>query len=87
MNEQDVTSIIAAEQIFNGLDSPGFEFLQDIKFSLLQDRPHRLCGPLSLLFNAHQHSFPEVNRPGPEVDHYSPSSTEVKNEWISIPAL
>jgi hypothetical protein len=42
-------------------------------------RPDRLWGPPSLLFNGYRGSFPGVKQPGPEADHSPPSSTEVKN--------
>jgi len=29
----------------------------------------------------HVGAFPEVKRPGRGIDHLSPSSAEVKNEW------
>jgi len=43
--------------------------------------PDRLCGPPILLFGGHRSSFLRVKWPGPEVDHSSPSSAEVKNGW------
>jgi len=38
-------------------------------------------GPLSLLSNGDQGSFSGVELPGHEVDHPSPSSAKVTNEW------
>jgi hypothetical protein len=49
------------------------------RFSLLQNLPDRLWCPLSLLFNGYRNSFPEVKRPGREVDHSPPCIVEVKN--------
>jgi len=43
--------------------------------------PYRLWGPHSLLFGGYRGSFREVKRPGREVNHKPPSSTEVKNGW------
>jgi len=52
-------------------------------FSLLfVKRPYRPWDPPSLLFNGHQGSFPEIKRPGREVNHSLPPSAKVKNEWI-----
>jgi hypothetical protein len=44
-------------------------------------RPDRLWGPPSLLFNGYRGTFPEVKWPEREVNHSSPSSAEIKNEW------
>ena len=50
-----------------GLDDPGFEPLRGEKGFLF--------------FNEYQVPFPEVNQPGREVDHSTPSGVEVKKEW------
>jgi len=39
--------------------------------------PYRFCGPGNLLFNWYGGFFPEVKRPGREVDHSTPSVAEV----------
>jgi hypothetical protein len=52
-------------------------------FSFL-NRPDRLWGPHSLLFNGYRSSLPGVKRPGPEVNHSSPSTAEIKNEYAHI---
>jgi hypothetical protein len=51
------------------------------RFSLLQNNPHQLWGPISLLLNRHWCSLPGVTRPVREVDYAPPPNTEVKNEW------
>ena len=51
----------------------------------LQNRPDRLCGPLSLQFNGYRGYFVGVERPGREIDHSSSSSAEVKKEWSCTP--
>jgi len=38
-------------------------------------------GPTSLLFNGYRASSPGIRRPGHDVNHSPPSSTEAKNEW------
>ena len=43
--------------------------------------PDRLWGPPSLLLNGHWGSLLGVKRSEREVDHTSPPSAEVKNEW------
>jgi hypothetical protein len=40
-----------------------------------------LWGPSSLLFNGHWRSLPVVKRSGRGVNHWPPSSADVKNEW------
>ena len=47
----------------------------------------RLWGPRNLLFNIYQCSFPAVKRSECAVNHSSPSSVQVQNEYIyrSIP--
>ena len=63
-----------------GLDGPRFESQQEreIFFSSSQ-RPYRLWGPPSSLFNEYQGLFPL--RPGSEADHSRPPIYKVKNEW------
>jgi hypothetical protein len=51
------------------------------KFSILQNRPYQLWGPLSLLFSGCRDSVPRVKRPVYEVDHSPPPSAEVKKRW------
>ena len=44
-------------------------------------RPDRLCGaPSRLHFNFYRNSFPGIKRPGRDVDHSPPSTTEIMNE-------
>jgi hypothetical protein len=38
------------------------------RFLILHKRPDVLWGPLCLLFNGHQGSFPDLERPGLEVE-------------------
>jgi hypothetical protein len=45
-------------------------------------RPDHLCGPPNLLFSGYWCSFPELKRTERDVDHSTPSSAGVKNEWI-----
>jgi hypothetical protein len=45
-------------------------------------RPDHLWGPPNLLFSGYWCSFPELKRMGRDVDHSTPSSARVKNEWI-----
>jgi hypothetical protein len=54
-------------------------------FSLLQNHPHWLQGRPSLLFKGSRGSFAWVKRPGREVNHLPPPSTEVKNVWSYTP--
>jgi hypothetical protein len=49
-------------------------------------RPNWLWGPPSRLFKGCRGAVPGVKRPGRDVDHLSPSSVEVKNEWSYISA-
>jgi hypothetical protein len=51
------------------------------RFSSSPKRPHWLWGPPSLVFIGYLVYFPVVKRSGCGVDHSSPSSAEVKNEW------
>jgi hypothetical protein len=44
-------------------------------------RPDRLWGPPSLLLNWCRSYFSEVKQPERKVNHSTPSSAEVKNEW------
>jgi hypothetical protein len=55
--------------------------IPDKTFSVLHRAPDRLSVRPSLLFIGYCGSLPEVKRPGREVDHFYPSSAEVKNEW------
>jgi hypothetical protein len=43
--------------------------------------PDRLWHAPSLLFSGYRTCFPEIKRPGREVEHPPPCSVEVKNEW------
>jgi hypothetical protein len=45
------------------------------------NRPDVLWVPRILLFNDYRGWFPGVKRPERDVDHSSPPSAEVKNEW------
>jgi hypothetical protein len=45
-------------------------------------RPDRLWAPKSPLLNEYGCFFPGIKRPRHDFHHTSPSSTEVKNEWI-----
>ena len=58
-----------------GLDGPGVESRSG---EIFRTRPHRLCGPSSLLCNACRVSFSELKRSGRGVNHPHPSSAEVK---------
>jgi hypothetical protein len=62
-------------------ESRGKRFLRPLK-SL--DRP---WGPSSFLFNEYRRSLPVVKRLVHEVNHSSPPSFEVKNEWIYTSAF
>jgi hypothetical protein len=44
--------------------------------------PDRLWGPRSPLYNGYWCLYPWVRQPRLEVNHYPPSTSEVKNEWI-----
>jgi len=50
------------------------------EFSLLQN-VQACSGALSFMVIVYCGSLCRVKRPWPEVDHLSPSSAEVKNEW------
>ena len=50
-------------------------------FSLAPNRPDRLWGPPSLLFNVHRGSLHGVKWLGRDVNPSLPSSSEVKNKW------
>jgi hypothetical protein len=54
---------------------------------LLLKFPYRLWGSHILLFGGYRGSFPDIKRPGREVNHKPPSSTEVKNGWSCTSAL
>jgi hypothetical protein len=58
----------------------GSNSVKDKGFSLLQNRPYRLRGPRSLLFNENQGLLPGMKQPGRELNLY-PSNIEVKIEW------
>jgi hypothetical protein len=60
-----------------------------IRIPVGANRPDRLWGPPTPLFNEYRRSFPRLKRPGREVFHSSQSSSEIKNEWIytSTPPL
>ena len=45
---------------------------------IFRTRPHRPCGPSSLLYNGNWVSFPGVKRSGRDVNHPIPSSAEIK---------
>ena len=51
------------------------------EFSLLQNRPYPLWGPLTLLLNGCRRSFPVIKRPWREADHSTPPRAELKDEW------
>ena len=51
------------------------------RFSVLHNHANQFWGPYNLLFNGWQCSFPGAKWPGREIDHSSPYSAEVKNEW------
>ena len=51
------------------------------RFSVLQIRPDRLCGPPGLLLSRYLGSFPGVKRSRREVAQWPSSSAEVKTEW------
>jgi len=59
----------------NGLDGPGIESWWGENF---RTHPGRSWGPARLLFNGYRVSFPQVKRPGRDVDHPSPHSDKVK---------
>ena len=69
----------AAQRIHYGLDGPGFESLYGKGIFLFSTTFRPPLGPK--LFNGHRGSFTGVKRPGRELNHSSPSSTYVKNEW------
>jgi hypothetical protein len=49
-------------------------------FSSVKSLEKSRLGPLNHLFNGYRGSFPGVKRPERDIDHSSPSSTEV-NKW------
>jgi hypothetical protein len=59
------------------------------RFSLLHERPYRLWGPPSLLFNRYRDCVSSVKRSECEVNFSLPSRGEGKNEWgcISTPPI
>jgi hypothetical protein len=54
---------------------------RDKRISVLQNRPHSILGPSSLLLNVQRNSFPGVMRPAPKVHHSPPYNAEVQNGW------
>jgi hypothetical protein len=56
--------------------------LLDIDFSFLQISQTG-SGPPGPLFNGHRAPFLGLKLPGREANHSRPSSSEVKNEWIT----
>jgi hypothetical protein len=50
-------------------------------YFFLQKRSDRLWCPPNILLIEYWGSFPGVKRPGLEVNHSSPSSTDIKKEW------
>lgn len=53
-------------------------------FFLPQKLSDRHWGPANLLFSGHGGSFKRLKLLGPEVNHSSPYSTEVKKEWSNL---
>ena len=51
------------------------------RFSVLHNHAKEFWGPYDLLFNGCHFSFPGAKWPEREIDHSSPYSAEVKNEW------
>jgi hypothetical protein len=73
----------------NRVPTSGLGSLQAQETVSSANRPNRLWGPSSLIFNGCRSSFPgEVKRPGREVNHSPQFSVKVKNEWsyTSTPA-
>jgi len=59
------------------LSNPG----REKRFSVLHNHTNQFWGPYSLLFSGCKCPFPGAKWPGSEIDHSSPHSAEVKNEW------
>jgi len=68
--------------VLDRLDAPGFVPTQrhEILSSPKLTRP--ALGPAEFSIQGYRGSFPGSKRPGREVDHTPPSSSECKNEWI-----
>jgi hypothetical protein len=70
-----------------GLDGRGLIPDKGKRILSTPQRPYRLRGPSSLLFNGYWGAVsPGVKRPGRGADHSSPSSAEVKN-GVAMPPL
>jgi hypothetical protein len=65
----------------------GFRMPAMARDPLLPKFPYRLWGSHILLFGGYRGSFPQVKRPGREVNNKPPSSTEVKIWWSCTSAL
>lgn len=76
INEQDVTSIIAA------MDGPWFESRSENEIFSSPGMSIPELGPTPPPVQWQTEPFPRVSRPGPEFDPFSPPSVEAKNEWI-----
>ena len=61
-----------------GLGGPGIE--SRCGDEIFSTRPDRSWGPTSLLYNGYRLSYPGVKRPGRDVDHPLPYSSEVKEK-------
>jgi hypothetical protein len=78
---QEGWHLIRRRVIFDVLPERGSNLGRDHRSVSPPKRPVRLWGPSSLVFNGYRGSFPGVKRPQREVDHSSPSSAVVRNEW------
>ena len=47
----------------------------------IANHPYPVWGPRRLLFNGHWFYFPEIRRPGREIDHWPPSIAQVKIDY------
>jgi hypothetical protein len=63
------------------MDDPGSNSGRGNRLSLLQKHPDRLWGPHNLIRNGYRGFSPGVKRPGCEVNHSPPPSTEKRNKW------
>jgi len=64
-----------------GLEGRGSNFSRKKGFRLLQNRPDRIWSIYRFILNGYRRSFQWVKRPGHDVNHSTPSSAKVKNEW------
>jgi hypothetical protein len=79
-----VVGALSSSSSSSSFDYARFNSRQGQVIILISKTPEWLWVRPSLLFSRYRGSFPEVKRPGREVNSSPPSAVEVKNEWRYI---